>query len=181
MTAFQSNAWLDGLEVLDREARNVSPSQHDGVKDNEPPFFVDVGGGHGHQSIHLLERHPQLATRIVLQDLPETISHLPATFPSTIHASSQNFFEPQPAEMRGAKFFYLRRILHDWPDKDCLKILAHLRDAVSEGREDNRILIDEVVLPDVNAPWQAVMQDMSMAIVFGWEGEDERRMGEVVG
>jgi hypothetical protein len=33
--------------------------------------------------------------------------------------------------------------------------------------KESHILIDEVVLPDVNAHWHAAMQDISMAILFG--------------
>jgi demethylsterigmatocystin 6-O-methyltransferase len=33
--------------------------------------------------------------------------------------------------------------------------------------EESHILIDEVVLPDVNAHWHAAIQDISMAILFG--------------
>ena len=51
-------------------------------------------------------------------------------------------------------------------------------------------MIDEVVLPDVDAPWQAVMQDLSMGIMFagkertraGWDNLVQRsglRIGEV--
>ncbi|KAJ9610291.1 hypothetical protein H2200_005068 [Cladophialophora chaetospira] len=181
MTAFQSSAWLEGLGVLDREAQKLSLSQHRAAGEDEPPFFVDIGGGHGHQSLHILERYPHLSNRIILQDLPETISHLPSTFRSSIRATAQSFFEPQPADMRGAKFFYLRRILHDWPDEDCLKILAHLKDAMADGRGESRILIDEVVLPDMGAPWQAFMQDLSMGILFGGKERTRAEWEALVG
>ena len=36
---------------------------------DEIPFFVDVGGGYGHQSDLLAKRYPNLLHRIVLQDL----------------------------------------------------------------------------------------------------------------
>jgi demethylsterigmatocystin 6-O-methyltransferase len=64
----------------------------------------------------------------------------------------------------GAQFYYLRHVLHDWPDAECIKILKNLASAL---RNDSHILIDEIVLPDVNARWQATMRDMSMNIVFG--------------
>ncbi len=54
--------------------------------------------------------------------------------------------------------------MHDWPDSECLKILGQLTAAMGP---DSRILLDEVVLPNANAPWQATMQDISMGILFG--------------
>lgn len=63
----------------------------------------------------------------------------------------------------GAKYYYLRRIMHDWPDAECETILSNLSEALSA---DSRILLDEVVLPDTNVPWHAAMQDISMKILF---------------
>lgn len=54
--------------------------------------------------------------------------------------------------------------MHDWPDTECLTILSKLAEAMDA---DSRILMDEVVLPDVNVPWEAAMQDISMNIQFG--------------
>lgn len=50
-------------------------------------------------------------------------------------------FKPQTAA--GAKFYYLRRILHDWPDAEFLTILANLKEAM---QSDSKVLIDEGVL-----------------------------------
>lgn len=64
----------------------------------------------------------------------------------------------------GAKFYTLRRILHDWPDKEGTKILWNIADAMDAN---SRILIDEIVLPDTGAHWQATMADISMMIGLG--------------
>ena len=39
----------------------------------EKPLLVDVGGGIGHQCMELICRYPNLAGRIVLQDLAQCI------------------------------------------------------------------------------------------------------------
>lgn len=54
--------------------------------------------------------------------------------------------------------------MHDWPDKECTKILQSIVDAMDAN---SRILIDEVVLPDTGARWQATMADISMMIGLG--------------
>lgn len=54
--------------------------------------------------------------------------------------------------------------MHDWPDNECAKILQNVADAMNG---DSRILIDEVVLPDTGAHWQATMADISMMIGLG--------------
>lgn len=63
------------------------------------PVFVDVGGSMGHQCIAVRQRYPDLAGRIVLQDLPETIERVKADpLPGFdgIEAQPYNFFTPQP-------------------------------------------------------------------------------------
>lgn len=71
----------------------------------------------------------------------------------------------------GAKFYYLRRIIHDWPDKEAEEILKNLSGALTP---DSRILIDDVVLPDTGASWMAAMHDISMMIAFGGKERTKR-------
>ncbi|KIV83086.1 hypothetical protein PV11_05144 [Exophiala sideris] len=152
MTALQSADWLNTLDFLSQAASEV-------VQASEKPFFVDVGGGHGHQCKQLLEKHPRLHGSIVLQDLPQAVDKLPPI--EGVQVMAQNFFEKQ--SVLGAKYYYLRRIMHDWPDAECHTILSELCEAMGP---DSRILLDEVVLPDENTPWYASMQDISMMILF---------------
>jgi demethylsterigmatocystin 6-O-methyltransferase len=64
----------------------------------------------------------------------------------------------------GARFYYLRRIFHDYPDEKCITILQNLLPALGSG---SQILIDEMVLPDSYVPWQATMTDLSMMMSLG--------------
>ncbi|KIW79623.1 hypothetical protein Z517_06236 [Fonsecaea pedrosoi CBS 271.37] len=152
MTAIQSAAWLKDIDVLNSAALDVTPEP-------ERPFFVDVGGGHGHQCKQLLNKYPNLCGSVILEDLPQTVDKLPRI--DGVKVIGQDFFERQAVQ--GARFYYLRRIMHDWPDAECLKILSRLSEAMAS---DSLILIDEIVLPDANVPWQAAMQDVSMNILF---------------
>lgn len=54
--------------------------------------------------------------------------------------------------------------MHDWPDNECAKILQNIADVMNT---DSRILVDEVVLPDTGAHWQATMADIAMMIGLG--------------
>lgn len=53
--------------------------------------------------------------------------------------------------------------MHDWPDKDCAKILQNIVDVMGA---DSRILIDDTVIPDTGATWQSTMADISMMITL---------------
>ncbi|KAF7536990.1 hypothetical protein G7054_g4069 [Neopestalotiopsis clavispora] len=130
-----------------------------------PHVLVDVGGGFGHQCVALRARYPELQGKLVLEDLQQALEHLPpplATQLKGVEQVAHNFFEPQP--IKGAKFYYLRQVLHDWPDENCVVILKHLMDALGP---DSQILIDEMVLPDANVPWEATTIDLTMMASLG--------------
>ncbi|KAL4886398.1 O-methyltransferase-domain-containing protein [Aspergillus karnatakaensis] len=158
MKAFQSDEWIKSLNEVDQVALETDNS--------ERVFFVDVGGGSGHQCLEVRDKYPNLKGRLVLQDLPEVVKDL--TGIPGVRIEGHNFFEEQT--VRGAKFYYLRRILHDWPDAKCIQILQHLRSAMAS---DSRILIDEKVLPDTNVPWQSAMADLSMMVTMAGKERSE--------
>jgi demethylsterigmatocystin 6-O-methyltransferase len=97
MTALQSADWLVGLDSLDRDARDVAVEEE--ASSSQKIFFVDVGGGHGHQCRQLLEKYPNLMGRLVLQDLPQAVDKLGAPI-NGVKVMAQDFFEKQSVEGR---------------------------------------------------------------------------------
>ncbi|KAG8624779.1 hypothetical protein KVT40_007846 [Elsinoe batatas] len=161
----------------------------------ESPVFVDVGGGIGHQCAALIDAFPDLNLkgRVVLQDLPPTIAIAEAQGmlgdATGVKGEAHDFFTPQPAASRGARFYYLRTVLHDWPDEKCGEILKQIADAMGEESE---VLIDEVVLPEAGAHLYATTYDLVMMSALAgrertrgqWEGlvkEAGLEVREVVG
>jgi demethylsterigmatocystin 6-O-methyltransferase len=134
----------------------------------ESAILVDIGGGFGQHSVFFKNKFPHVEGRVVVQDLSSTLSHLPAK-PPGIEFDEYDFFTPQP--IHGAKFYYLRHIMHDWPDEDCIRILKNIVPAMGP---DSLILIDDVVLPETNVPWQvSTMVLMMMAALGGTERTKE--------
>ncbi|KAH7228349.1 S-adenosyl-L-methionine-dependent methyltransferase [Fusarium oxysporum] len=128
--------------------------------DASAPWLVDVGGGLGHELLGLaLENVPG---RLVLQDLSAVIEEAKSSgnLPKIIEAIPHDFFTPQPAECKGAKTYFMRLILRDWPGAECAIILSHLRDAMA--KDYSRLLINETILRDVGAPWQLTSLDWTM-------------------
>lgn len=39
----------------------------------------------------------------------------------------------------------MHKIIHDWPDVQCVTILTHLRDAMSD---DSRLFLNDAIVPD---------------------------------
>lgn len=108
MAAIQSSDWIVGLDVLDAAASAVAmdPNGHRQVG-AERPFFVDVGGGQGHQCKQLLEKYPNLKGRLILQDLRQAVDELPPI--EGVRVMAQNFFEPQAVQ--GGSFRLLTYLL----------------------------------------------------------------------
>ncbi|KAI3325423.1 S-adenosyl-L-methionine-dependent methyltransferase [Xylariaceae sp. AK1471] len=128
--------------------------------DGSTAVFVDVGGSMGHQCIALRQTYPDLVGRVILQDLPETIEKVrtsPLSGFEGIDVLAHDFFTPQP--LQGARAYYLRNVLHDWPDEKCVEILQKIKPAMTA---ESRILIDEMILPERDAPWRATQQDFIM-------------------
>ncbi|KAF2149275.1 O-methyltransferase [Myriangium duriaei CBS 260.36] len=129
------------------------------AKEVEPErvFFVDVGGGTGHQCIALRKMLPDLSNRIINQDLPPSLAQ--AGSPPGVEMMVQDFFEPQ--KIQGAKIYYMRNILHDYPDHRATTILANTREAM-KATPDSVLLIDEMFLGTKGVHWEATQLDINM-------------------
>ena len=123
-------------------------------------LFCDIGGGVGHMCHAFRQRYPDTRGRIVLQDLPETISTVPVT--TEFEATAHDYYTPQP--IKEARFYYLRNILHNVADPGCLKILKLTKAAMDPG---SRILVDEIVLPTKGVHWRPAQLDMLMMSAVG--------------
>ncbi|KXT07157.1 hypothetical protein AC578_2495 [Pseudocercospora eumusae] len=147
--------------------KTVSASQVLGsVDDPEAPLYVDIGGGLGEHACKLHAAHPDLVGKLIVQDLPQSIhKSKQRKLPEKISLMEYNFFTPQP--IQGAKNYYLRRVLHDWPDKEAIRILQNQRMALR--RDYSRILLNEKVVPDQGASPADVVSDIIGMVVGGTE------------
>ncbi|PLB45682.1 S-adenosyl-L-methionine-dependent methyltransferase, partial [Aspergillus steynii IBT 23096] len=152
MAIHRDRHWIETFPV-EREVADVSISPHQAI-------LVDVGGGYGQQAIAFRQRFPQLPGRVVVQDIPETLKHAAAV--DGIEFMAHDFFKHQP--IRAAKFYYLRHVLHDWPDEQAIAILRALIPALGPH---SRIIVDEMVLPDTNVSEMGAFLDMAMLASLG--------------
>ncbi|PCH41144.1 S-adenosyl-L-methionine-dependent methyltransferase [Wolfiporia cocos MD-104 SS10] len=109
--------------------------------------IVDVGGGAGGTSLDLAGRFPNL--RFVVEDLPSTIQQAQAVWTREYpEALQRGRVKLQP--IKGAEVYFMRAILHDWPDDQCVTILSHLRAAM--GPDSIILVADQVVNTTVGSP-----------------------------
>ena len=124
------------------------------------PLLVDVGGGLGHDLVAFKQKFPHLPGKLIVQDLPVVIDDVKELSPG-IEAMKHDFFKPQPVE--NAKAYYLRGVLHDWPDKQAREILGNIRGAMSKH---SILLLNENALPEDNVPLYPAEIDISMLVLF---------------
>ncbi|ETN38242.1 uncharacterized protein HMPREF1541_06273 [Cyphellophora europaea CBS 101466] len=143
----------------------------DPEKDGDRPTVVDVGSGQGQSIKQMLDSFPNLESRrMVMEDLPpvielaKTSKHVPSDVTMLVH----NFLAPQPVAATGAKAYYLRRIMHDFSDANCVVILKHIRAAMLP---DSRVLLADMVMPKrvTEADLPAAAIDNCMMIMGGKE------------
>ena len=48
---------------------------------------------------------------------------------------------------KGARVYYMRTVLHDWPDKQALEALARIKEAMAS---DSVLILNENTLPEEN-------------------------------
>ena len=144
--------------------------------DPKAPVYVDIGGSIGHQCAQFKSKYPGVVGRVILQDLPQTIEHALQT--PEVENMAHDFFQPQPVKgqsqalfmpgvmantISGAKFYYLRAVLHDFPDEKARLILQNTMAAMGS---ESVILVDEMVLPVMGVNSTARSLDLTMMCAF---------------
>lgn len=125
-------------------------------------LLVDIGGGVGHDITAFKKCFPDLPGKLILQDLPQVIDAIKEPLPEGITAIGHNMFEPQPVS--GAKAYYLRTVLHDFPDKQAVDALLRIRDVMTE---DSVLLVHEHTMSDdLDIPSMAATLDIHMMEIF---------------
>ncbi|KAF9236989.1 O-methyltransferase-domain-containing protein [Melanogaster broomeanus] len=115
---------------------------------NEVQTVCDVGASIGSFSIPLAKAYPHL--KIINQDLPEVLLQAKDVWaqdaPEALENNqvdfvALNFFEESP--VKGLDAYYLRNIIHDWPDAEATTILRNVRTAMEPH---SRLLIHEYIV-----------------------------------
>ncbi|KAI0389492.1 S-adenosyl-L-methionine-dependent methyltransferase [Xylariaceae sp. FL0594] len=131
--------------------------------DTARAVYVNIGGGIGHQCAEFKKKYPDVPGRVVLQDLGPSIAKAWST--PGVENMVHDFFNEQP--VKGAKFYYMRAVLHNQPEKEARLLLERTRDAMTA---DSVLLIDEFVLPERGLdPYSATVDLTMMAATASME------------
>lgn len=138
---------------------------------------VDVAGGNGVLLSQLLASAPHL--RGVLFERGHVIEAGQATMAKAGCEDRCDFVVGDfTAEIPGGGDVYLlSRVLHDWDDAECLRILRRLAEATTPGTS---LLIVERLLPEDDAPSLAVAWDLHMLVNVGGRERTAEHFGRLL-
>ncbi|MBV9230734.1 MAG: methyltransferase [Chloroflexi bacterium] len=137
--------------------------------------LVDVGGGYGSFLQTVLNAHEHMQG--ILFDQPavmEEVSSSPIARHPRIRLEHGDFFV---SVARGGDAYFLKQIVMDWSDEECLTILRNCRDAM---RPDGRVLVVEQVLhPGVGQDTFGKFLDLQMLVVLHGGNRTEHEYREL--
>ncbi len=141
---------------------------------------ADLGGGGGGLMCAILKTHPNL--RGMLVDRQASVDAAVARFDAEGLSNRCKLIGADLAESvpAGADTYVIKHVLHGCRDDAAIRILQNCRQVIPD---DGRLLVIEFVLPDVisQAPilyWKsALMSDLNMLAVTGWQGDAVKSNG----
>lgn len=129
------------------------PGLFDGIS-----TVVDVGGGDGSTLSMLVEAFPWI--RGINYDLPHVVSN--ASIPSSdrIEHVGGDMFDNIPK----ADAVFLKWVLHDWDDDECIQILNKCKEAITKEKAGKVIIVDAVIEEETEDKLEdaRLMCDMAM-------------------
>ena len=126
-------------------------------------LIADIGGGNGEALRQILARFPTL--RGLVFDRPDVVEAIPvgSRMDGRIAVEGGSFFNGVPA---GADIYLLIRVLHDWSDEDCIRILRSCRAAMST--ESRLLVVEQILEPDPSQGRPTgYLIDVQMMAMFG--------------
>ena len=153
---------------FDEGMRNLSEKEDMQIAASYDFYFceniTDIGGGKGGLLASIMKSNCSMHG--ILYDLPHVqISAqsylIEQKLEARIICESGSFFDKVPS---GSDVYVLKRILHDWDDELCIKILSNCRSAM---KQDAKLLIIEAVVAPRNNRDFAKDIDVAMLVLFG--------------
>ncbi|CAJ1978955.1 unnamed protein product [Sphenostylis stenocarpa] len=124
-------------------ARVISKAVINGYKEgfNQIESLVDVGGSTGGSISEIVRAYPHI--KGINFDLPHVVATAPK-FEGVTHVGGDMFVSVPSADA-----IYMKWILHDWTDEQCIELLKNCRKAIPE-KTGKVIIVDHVLRPEGN-------------------------------
>jgi hypothetical protein len=157
----------DEARIFDTMMANFPDNRHvaiaEGYDFSRAGLIVDIGGGNGATLRQILARFP--TPHGLVFDRDDVISAVTAEdlMQGRISVRSGSFFDAVPQD---ADIYLLVRVLHDWPDEDCVRILRNCRAAM--GPHSLLLIGDQILEPNPShVRSTSYLVDIQMMAMFG--------------
>ncbi|KAI0388871.1 S-adenosyl-L-methionine-dependent methyltransferase [Xylariaceae sp. FL0594] len=131
-------------------------------RDSTAPVLVDVAGGRGHDLMEFLDQFPEEPGPFVLQDQQPVLDSALGSLPDKVRTQAFDFFKEAP--VGGARIYFMKFILHDYGDGQCLEILRNVKKSMVRGY--SYLVINEFVLPDTGCSLLQAEWDLMMMVLL---------------
>jgi O-methyltransferase domain len=95
-----------------------------------------------------------------------------------------DFFSPQPSYISQLpsppKVYFLRFVLHDWFEEDCVKILKNIRAVIPSAEDGGRLYIAEILLDEDSDRFKYMVSAHMMTMTGALE-RTEGEFAEILG
>ncbi|CAA0808631.1 Flavone 3-O-methyltransferase 1 [Striga hermonthica] len=102
--------------------------------------MVDVAGGTGTMAKAFVDAFPELECSVL--DLPHVVEGLEGS--QNLRFVGGDMFESIPR----ADAVFMKWIMHDWSDEDCVKILKTCKEAIPSRDEGGKVIVIDIVVDD---------------------------------
>ncbi|XP_027081725.1 xanthohumol 4-O-methyltransferase-like [Coffea eugenioides] len=155
----------DGMECTGKITMQAILSVFKGTYWDGVESLVDVGGGTGATMAEIVKVYPHI--KGINFDLPHVIATAPK-YDGVSHVGG-DMFDAIPS----AQAVFMKWIMHDWCDEDCVKILKNCRRAIPE--KTGKVFIVEVVLkPDGDGLFDSIGMILDLLMIAHSSGGKER-------
>ncbi|CAL4894426.1 unnamed protein product [Urochloa decumbens] len=131
--------------------------------------LVDVAGGLGGAAQAISKAFPDVKCSVL--DLPHIVADAPAG--TDVKYIAGDMFQSIPA----GNAIFLKWVLHDWGDAECVKILKNCRKAIPPREEGGKVIILDMVVgagpPDLKHRETQVLFDLFIMFVNGIERNEQ--------
>ncbi|KAJ3698436.1 hypothetical protein LUZ61_002141 [Rhynchospora tenuis] len=138
--------------------------------------LVDVGGGTGTAVKIIAEAFPGL--KCTLFDLPHVVEK--ALKSDSFDVIGGDMFEKIPP----ADAMFLKKVLHDWADEDCVRILKRCKEALESSKHGGKVIVVDIVIDfennDTKATETSLLYDISMMSIHGSKERNKQEWHEII-
>ncbi|KAJ3707802.1 hypothetical protein LUZ61_011507 [Rhynchospora tenuis] len=140
--------------------------------------LVDVGGGTGTAVKIIAEAFPRL--RCTLFDLPHVVENALKSDTESFDVVGGDMFQKIPP----ADAIFLKKVLHDWDDEDCVQILKRCKEALESSKNGRKVIVVDIVIGlesnDPKTTETSLIFDISMMGLFGSKERNKQEWHDII-